>query len=392
MRRILRAFTAVAVLTASAGLADGRPVNQAPTKEELQAPQKPQDGEASKRAARPTLEVVFVIDTTGSMGGLIEGAKQKIWSIASRMASGKPTPRIRVGLVAYRDRGDEYVTKRFDLSDDLDTVYKNLQGFQAGGGGDAPESVGQGLADAVGKMTWSQDTRAAKMIFVVGDQPGHDYGDGSDVKTWAKKAISKGIVVNTVRCGGDPNAEQQFREVARLADGRFDSIAQDGGMLAVVTPFDDEVAKLNAEVVSKSVVGGSRRARDEGAGMMATLGGMGAGSVASRMEFNAKAPAAKPAAEPVAGAVDLTVAPGKLKELKEEELPDQLRGLKPAEREAFLKKNAEEKKALEEKLSQVAKQRAEWLTKNAKAAKADSFDERVFESVKRKAADVGVGY
>jgi hypothetical protein len=62
------------------------------------------------------IEVVFVLDTTGSMGGLIQSAKEKIWSIASTMATAKPTPEIRMGLVAYRDRGDSYVTRAVDLS------------------------------------------------------------------------------------------------------------------------------------------------------------------------------------------------------------------------------------------------------------------------------------
>src|SRR6476469_1715900 len=71
---------------------------------------------------KPRIEVCFVLDTTGSMGGLIEGAKQKIWSIANEMVSAKPTPEIRIGLVAYRDRGDEYVTKNFDLTNDIDSI------------------------------------------------------------------------------------------------------------------------------------------------------------------------------------------------------------------------------------------------------------------------------
>src|SRR3954454_23254902 len=112
---------------------------------------------------RPQLDVVFVLDTTSSMGGLIEGAKEKIWSIASRMASGKPTPRIRVGLVAFRDRGDAYVTKRFDLTEDLDTVYQNLRAFQAEGGGDGPEHVGKGLGEAVQLMSWNDSKHTAKM-------------------------------------------------------------------------------------------------------------------------------------------------------------------------------------------------------------------------------------
>src|SRR6266545_6474650 len=64
---------------------------------------------------RPRMEVLFVLDTTGSMSGLIEGAKQKIWSIANEMIRAKPTPELRLGLVAYRDRGDEYMVKPFHL-------------------------------------------------------------------------------------------------------------------------------------------------------------------------------------------------------------------------------------------------------------------------------------
>ncbi len=77
----------------------------------------------------PKVDVVFVLDTTGSMGGLIQTAKEKIWSIATTMASAQQTPEIRIGLVAYRDRGDSYVTKTVDLSDDLDSVYATLMDF-----------------------------------------------------------------------------------------------------------------------------------------------------------------------------------------------------------------------------------------------------------------------
>ena len=63
------------------------------------------------------IDVVFVLDTTGSMGGLIQAAREKIWSIATTMASAQSAPEIRMGLVAYRDRGDAYVTRVVDLSE-----------------------------------------------------------------------------------------------------------------------------------------------------------------------------------------------------------------------------------------------------------------------------------
>src|SRR3954454_19694567 len=76
---------------------------------------------------KPKVEVVFCLDTTGSMGGLIEGAKAKIWAICNQIAGGKPTPDLKVGLVAYRDKGDDYITKVFELTDDLDKTHAELK-------------------------------------------------------------------------------------------------------------------------------------------------------------------------------------------------------------------------------------------------------------------------
>src|SRR5215213_10723895 len=94
---------------------------------------------AKPKAAKPKVEVVFCLDTTGSMGGLIDGAKAKIWAICNQIAGGKPTPNLKVGLVAYRDRGDAYITKVSDLTGDLDSIHAELKKFTANGGGDAPE-------------------------------------------------------------------------------------------------------------------------------------------------------------------------------------------------------------------------------------------------------------
>jgi Mg-chelatase subunit ChlD len=110
----------------------------------------------------PRIEVSFVLDTTGSMSQLIGGAKQKIWTIARQVVSGRPTPAIKLGLIGFRDRGDQYVTKVFDLSDDLDAVYGHLMDFQVGGGGDTPESVNQALNEAVTKVSWSKRSEYAK--------------------------------------------------------------------------------------------------------------------------------------------------------------------------------------------------------------------------------------
>src|SRR5437764_8249993 len=135
-------------------------------------PPQPPVGEAK------TLEMVFVLDTTGSMGGLIEGAKQRIWGIINEVMQTPAHPNVRVGLVAYRDVGDEYVTKVLPLTSDLDKVYTTLMDYRADGGGDTPEDVRRALADGVAQAGWAKDAtqlqHTAQILFLVGDAPPHE--------------------------------------------------------------------------------------------------------------------------------------------------------------------------------------------------------------------------
>src|SRR5687767_1812080 len=159
---------------------------------------------SAQAPVRPRVEVVFVLDTTGSMGGLIEGAKRRIWSIARRIGEGQPRPDLRIALVGYRDLADAYVTRVHDFSPDMDEVFQNLTSFRAEGGGDAPEHVSRALAEAVGQLSWSRG-RALRVIFLVGDAPPHiDYQDGFDYRRHVQEARSRGIVVEAIQCGPDP--------------------------------------------------------------------------------------------------------------------------------------------------------------------------------------------
>ena len=143
---------------------------------------------------RPKIEVVFVLDTTSSMSGLIDTAKEKIWSIANTMASAQTAPDIHMGLVAFRDRGDAYVTRVTDLSQDLDSMYATLIDFRAEGGGDGPESVNKALYDAIESISWSEDPNSYKVVFLVGDAPGHmDYQNEMQYPQIVALAQQKGI-------------------------------------------------------------------------------------------------------------------------------------------------------------------------------------------------------
>ncbi|WP_375743331.1 VWA domain-containing protein [Corallococcus interemptor] len=398
----LSATSAWAVTPVSAPPSTAKPAEQKPpAKEAPVKPTNPQDPQVQAQGARPEIEVAFVLDTTGSMGGLLEGAKQKIFSIASRIAKGKPTPHLKVALVAYRDQGDAYVTKRFDLSDDMDSMFAELRKLDANGGGDTPEHVGRGLGEAVSLLKWSQDREVMKVIFLVGDAPPAQREAAWDFKMWSKRAKERHIVVNTVRCGADASTEESWRYVAKLTDGTFDSIDASGGMVAVATPYDAELSRVNAELASKTLYGGRAEARAMNVARAEATKGMAAEAVADRISYMkesrgagksaASAGAVSSAPAAIAGGVDLLEQPAALETLKDDELPQELKGLKKEARTAKVKQLAAERKVLEEKVAKLAAERDQWLAKNA-PAKEDAFDANVMKSVKKQAASFGVTY
>ncbi len=185
---------------------------------------------ADDRSAKPHIDLAFCIDTTGSMQNEIDNVKTKTKEIVARLAGGKPSPSIRVGLVAFRDRGDEYVTKTFQFSDDIDQVVKDISSLKANGGGDGPEAVNQALHSAVNDLKWDTDKKTLKMLFLIGDASPHKYAGDYDWRTESKAAISRGIQINTLGCEGLQSYPENegigvFKEIARLADGKFESLA-----------------------------------------------------------------------------------------------------------------------------------------------------------------------
>ncbi len=364
-----------------------------PPTAQFQTPPPPQPVQEPER---PRLEVVVVLETTGSMGGLIEGAKQKIWSIASEIARGQPTPILEVGLVAYRDVGDDYVTRKYPLTRDLDAMFVNLQKLRADGGGDTPEHVGRALGEAVSKMSWSQDSKTMKLIYLVGDAPPHDdYKDGWNSTVWARRAAERGITVHAIRCGDDTETSRTFTRIASLASGNFISIGQTGGMVATASPYDAELKRLNAEIAAKTMYGGAREARAATHAKVAAMVAAPAPAQADRAAFfgtNSGAGLASTAApEAEAGAVDLTSAPAKAAAMKDEDLPAELQAVGKAERKEKLEEMQKERAALEHKAAEVARQRADWMEKNSKD-KSDAFDTKVKESLKKGAASYGIRY
>ncbi|HTU21673.1 MAG TPA: VWA domain-containing protein [Gemmataceae bacterium] len=354
------------------------------------------DAKPAGKKPKPKIEVVFCLDTTGSMGGLIQGAKDKIWSISNQIAGGKPSPDLKIGLVAYRDRRDAYITKIVDLTDDLDAIHAKLRELQAAGGGDGPESVNQALDDSVNKIKWSSDKKTLRIIFLVGDAPPHmDYPDDAKYPATCKKACEKGIIINTIQCGGDGECQKHWKEICKLAEGSYAQIAQTGGVVAVATPFDGELKKINDELATSTLVYGGVAMRRAGEAKRDEARKLAAPAAADRAAFAAKD--GKAAAYDLLDAIKAKKV--KLADLKESELPEQMKKMNAKERQEYLDKLEKRRAELSKKALELDKKRAAYIKEElAKRAKKegkdakDSFDNQVLETLRKQAKKHNIDY
>jgi hypothetical protein len=344
---------------------------------------------ATAVAGKPVVEVAFVLDTTGSMGPLIEGAKRKIWSIATAIVDANPDAEIRMGLVAYRDIGDEYVTKKFELTTDIQDLYANLLELRARGGGDWPESVNEALDVAVTKLSWTQGSEICRILFLVGDAPPHmDYAQDTKYPEVLRMARDRGILVNAVQAGSARDTERVWRTVAQMGHGRYIPIPQDGGHLVVIeTPYDHEIIEQQDEINGTVIPYGPRRQRSDVEHKTKQAAAAPA-PVATEMAGYLSRNAARTSGEVITGAgdlvADLKAGRQKLDAVKDDELPDTLRNMPAAERQAFIDKQLAKRKTLNERMAALVKQRDGYALEQAKIAPApaaNSFDRAVADAL-----------
>ena len=175
---------------------------------------------AAVAAQRPRLDLVFMVDATGSMGDEIAKLKSAMRAMSQQISQLPGQPDICYGLVAYRDRGDAFITRTHDLTDDLGAFQQMLARVHAAGGGDTPEALNEALHEVVHTLSWRTD--AARMVVLVADAPPHlDYG-GPQYDVDMQAALAKGIKLFAVGASGlDPVGEYIFRQMAQYTAGRF---------------------------------------------------------------------------------------------------------------------------------------------------------------------------
>jgi Mg-chelatase subunit ChlD len=348
------------------------------------------DEPAQGPAAKPTADVdlVLCLDTSNSMDGLIEAAKQKLWDLVNTLAKAQPTPRLRVALYSYGNDGYDasigWVRKELDFTSDLDQVFKKLFDLKTNGG---TEYVARVCRDAIRDLKWSPKQEALKMLFVCGNEPATQ-DPTLTLAEIANQAAKAGIVINPIYCGGaDDSDARSWRELALLAKGRFANIDQ-AQKVAIVTPFDKKLADL-ADAVNATYIpyglGGEARLKDQKE-QTKNSAGLGVANLAARVTTQNSALYLQTEWD----LVDRFKNDKKfdLAKLSEKELPEKLRAMKPQERLQYVQDKLKEREAIQKQVEELSRQRQDYLReerqKNAPAA-AVRFDAQLDKTIREQA-------
>jgi hypothetical protein len=169
------------------------------------------------------LDVLFLLDATGSMGDEIDQLKSSIDSVADRVSALEGAPDVRFAMTLYRDEGDAFVTATHDFTSDVAAFRAALADVVADGGGDSPEALDEGLAEALSLPAWRDPSQAVQLVFLVADAPPQIARQVAVPYTDSiREAAARGIKIFPVASSeSDDQAEAVFRQLAQATGARF---------------------------------------------------------------------------------------------------------------------------------------------------------------------------
>jgi hypothetical protein len=345
--------------------------------------------------AQPKIQVALILDTSGSMDGLIDQAKSQLWKMVNELATSKrdgQIPAIELALYEYgKDAlpaNNGYLQALVPLTNDLDLVSEKLFALATNGG---EEYCGWAIQDATQKLTWSDREEDLKIIIIAGNE---GFNQGSvDYKVSCKEAITNGIVVNTIFCGDcEEGIRLLWRDGADRAEGQYLCINQNDKVAHINTPFDSELGQLNNQLNNTYVAFGQQGAvrQQRQIAQDVNAAQYGAGNVANRAASKSKKSAYNNSSW---DAVDAMEADEEIvEEMEEEYLPEEMKTMDVEERKAYIKEKAEERARIQQEIQTIAKKRETYIANKRKeeAGKTkNTLDQVMLKAIREQAVKKG---
>ncbi|MCP3057562.1 VWA domain-containing protein [Myxococcus sp. K38C18041901] len=340
----------------------------------------------------PVIQIALLLDTSGSMDGLLDQARTQLWNIVNRFAKAKrggAAPRLELALYTYGDTtpgsSANEIRQVTAFTSDLDALSERLFALRTSGGS---EHGGEVIQEATQKLEWSAKEDSMRLIFVAGNET---FIQGPvDYREAVAAARKKGITVNTIHCGDyEQGIADHWKDAATRADGSYMNIDQNLKVVELAAPQDEEIARLGAELNNTYVVYGGAEAK-ESQQRQATQDKLSRGVSLSNMASRAMA---KSSGNYSNESWDLVDAVKKNKvdlgAVAAEELPEPMRNLDAEGRKAWLTAREKEREALQQRIQQLGKERQQFLAEARKTQATegdDTLDGVIGQVVQREAS------
>jgi hypothetical protein len=398
-RTLLAVAVAVTALSATAwaqAKPDAKPADTTPAAKPAATTPAAAKPAATKpeTAEKPKIQMAILLDTSNSMDGLIGQARAQLWKIVNEFAKAKKggvQPDLEVALYEYGNNGldakTHWIRMVSPFTDDLDKVSDELFKLKTNGG---EEYCGAVITRATKDLKWAESDKVFKCIFIAGNEP-FTQGPVDPFKA-CSDAIKKGITVNTIHCGPlQVGINEGWQKGAQLADGSYVAIDQDKPTVAIKTPVDAKIVKLGEELNKTYVFYGKEEDRK------------GRAELQQAQDANAaKASPAAAAGRAVTKGGELynnskfDLVDGvekkevKLEDLKDEELPAEMKGKSVEEKKAIVESNAKKRKEIQAEIQKLNIEREKFIAaeqaKQKNKSKTESLDTAVIRSVREQAA------
>ena len=331
---------------------------------------------------RRTIDLAICLDTSGSMNGLIDSCRQKIWAVINDLALAKPTPRLRVALLSYGNDGyaNDAGWVRLDtgFTDDLDKVSQQLFSLRTNGG---TELVGRVLQAALARLDWSKDSKALRIMIVAGNESA-DQDKEVSFRLMCRRAIGRDIMVNPIYCTRAENVAHEWKEIARLTDGHYAAIDQNRGTVTIDTPFDGKLKVLSSALNTTYIAFAGKKGREGRANQEAQdKNAAGLNADAAVLRSTAKAQVLYFCSWCL---VD-TLRRGKVKieDVKTEDLPENMRKMTMEQRKGYVDGMYTKRVSIQKRIKELNGKRNVFIA--AEMAKRNQKDDKSFDAAVRRA-------
>jgi len=333
--------------------------------------------------------LALLLDTSNSMDGLIDQAKSQLWKIVNELAAAKcgdgSKPNIKIALYEYGNdhlpSAEGYIRQVSGFSNDLDALSEKLFSLTTNGG---EEYCGQVINTSLNQLAWTGSDADLKLIFIAGNEP---FTQGRmSYRLACLLAKEKGVVVNTIFCGGfDEGVGTNWKSGADLTGGTYMSIEQDRKTVYIPTPYDQRIDAMNDQLNNTYIyygrTGASKKELQSTQDKNAERYGLSnkvdrAISKSSHAYKNSSWDLVDAAKD------DEKV----LSETKEEDLPKEMKGMNAQQRKDLVKQKTEERQKIQSEIQSLNKKRQDYIVANTpKESQANMLDAAMINAIKDQA-------